>query len=184
VIVSDDGLQHLRLARDIEIAVIDGERRFGNGRCLPAGPLREPVSRLRDVSLCIVNGEPRPGELEMTLAETGLCRVNAPDSYASVGSFRGETVHAVAGIGHPERFFSHLRRLGLKTIGHPFSDHYRFRAPDIRFGDGLPVIMTQKDAVKCERFADDNMWYLAIEAIPDPRVGEEVWRRLKEKQRG
>jgi tetraacyldisaccharide 4'-kinase len=184
VIVSDDGLQHLRLARDIEIAVIDGVRRFGNGRCLPAGPLREPVSRLRDVSLCVVNGEPRQGEVGMTLAETGLCRVNAPDTYASVGSFRGETVHAVAGIGHPDRFFTHLRRLGLKAIEHPFPDHYRFRAADIRFGDGLAVIMTQKDAVKCERFADDNMWYLAIEARPDPRVGDEVWRRLKEKQRG
>ena len=184
VIVSDDGLQHLRLARDIEIAVIDGARRFGNGRCLPAGPLREPVSRLRDVSLRVVNGEPRQGEVGMMLAETGLCRVNAPESYASAGSFRGETVHAVAGIGHPDRFFTHLRRLGLKVIEHPFPDHYRFRAADIRFGDGLAVIMTQKDAVKCERFADDNMWYLAIEARPDPRVGEEVWKRLKEKQRG
>jgi tetraacyldisaccharide 4'-kinase len=184
VIVSDDGLQHLRLARDIEIAVIDGVRRFGNGRCLPAGPLREPVSRLRDVSLRVVNGEPRQGEVGMILAETGLCRVNAPESYASAGSFRGETVHAVAGIGHPDRFFTHLRRLGLKAIEHPFPDHYRFRAADIRFGDGLAVIMTQKDAVKCERFADDNMWYLAIEARPDPRVGEEVWKRLKEKQRG
>ena len=184
VIVSDDGLQHLRLARDIEIAVIDGVRRFGNGRCLPAGPLREPVSRLRDVSLRVVNGEPQQGEVGMTLAETGLCRVNAPDTYASAGSFRGETVHAVAGIGHPDRFFTHLRRLGLKAIEHPFPDHYRFRAADIRFGDGLAVIMTQKDAVKCERFADDNMWYLAIEARPDPRVGEEVWKRLKEKQRG
>ena len=184
VIVSDDGLQHLRLARDIEIAVIDGVRRFGNGRCLPAGPLREPVSRLRDVSLRVVNGEPRPGEVGMTLAETGLCRVNAPESYASAGSFRGETVHAVAGIGHPDRFFTHLRRLGLKAIEHPFPDHYRFRAADIRFGDGLAVIMTQKDAVKCERFADDNMWYLAIEARPDPRVGEEVWKRLKETLRG
>ncbi len=184
VIVSDDGLQHLRLARDIEIAVIDGVRRFGNGRCLPAGPLREPVSRLNDVALRVVNGEPRQGEVGMTLAETGLCRVNAPDTYASAGSFRGETVHAVAGIGHPDRFFTHLRRLGLKAIEHPFPDHYRFRAPDIRFGDGLAVIMTQKDAVKCERFADDNMWYLAIEARPDPRVGEEVWKRLKETLRG
>ena len=184
VIVSDDGLQHLRMARDIEIAVIDGVRRFGNGRCLPAGPLREPVSRLNDVALRVVNGEPRQGEVGMTLAETGLCRVNAPESYASAGSFRGETVHAVAGIGHPDRFFTHLRRLGLKAIEHPFPDHYRFRAADIRFGDGLAVIMTQKDAVKCERFADDNMWYLAIEARPDPRVGEEVWKRLKEKQRG
>jgi tetraacyldisaccharide 4'-kinase len=184
VILSDDGLQHLRLARDIEIAVIDGERRFGNGYCLPAGPLREPVSRLRDVFLRVANGAPEQGELGMTLMETGLCRVNAPDTYATVGSFRGETVHAVAGIGNPARFFAQLRRLGYQVIAHPFPDHYRYRPADIRFNDNLPVIMTQKDAVKCERHARDNVWYLAVEARPDPRVGEEVWRRLKETLRG
>ncbi len=184
VIVSDDGLQHLRLARDIEIAVIDGNRRFGNGYCLPAGPLREPVSRLRDVSLCITNGVAPPGELAMTLAETGLYRVNAPDIHGSIELFAGKTVHALAGIGHPERFFSHLRKLGLKVIEHPFPDHYRFRPADIRFSGNLPVIMTQKDAVKCERFAGDDYWYLAIEARPDARVGDEIWRRLKEKMLG
>lgn len=184
VIVSDDGLQHLRLARDVEIAVIDGLRRFGNGRCLPAGPLREPVSRLNDVALRVVNGAPRPGEVGMSLAETGLCRVNASEAYATVSSFRGETVHAVAGIGHPARFFSALRELGLKIIEHPFPDHYRYRPADLRFGDNQPVIMTQKDAVKCERFAGDNVWYLAVEARPDPRVGDEIWRRLKETRHG
>lgn len=180
VIVSDDGLQHLRLARNIEIAVIDGKRRFGNGYCLPAGPLREPVSRLRDVTLRVTNGSPLPGEMGMELVDTGLCRVNAPDTYATVGSFRGGAIHAVAGIGHPARFFAHLRALGLTIIEHPFPDHYRFRPVDIRFSDNLPVIMTQKDAVKCERFAGDHVWYLAVEAKPDPRVGDEVWRQLKE----
>ncbi|MBI3545514.1 MAG: tetraacyldisaccharide 4'-kinase [Gammaproteobacteria bacterium] len=179
VIISDDGLQHLRLARDIEIAVIDGARRFGNGYCLPAGPLREPLSRLRDVSLRIVNGEAQAGELGMTLTETGLCRVNAPDIYATIGSFRGEAVHAVAGIGNPARFFAYLRQLGLKTLEHAFPDHHRFVARDIRFDDHRPVIMTQKDAVKCERFADDNTWYLAVEAKPDARVGAEILRRLQ-----
>jgi tetraacyldisaccharide 4'-kinase len=184
VILSDDGLQHLRLARDMEIAVIDGARRFGNGHCLPAGPLREPVSRLRDVSLCVTNGTPQAGEFGMTLVETGLCRVNMPESWASVGSIKGETVHAVAGIGNPARFFAQLRRLGLRVIEHPFPDHHRYTARDIRFPDNLPVIMTQKDAVKCERFAGDQAWYLAVEARPDARVGEEVWQRLKEKLRG
>lgn len=184
VIVSDDGLQHLRLARDIEVVVIDGERRFGNGYCLPAGPLREPVRRLRDVALRVVNGEPRAGELGMALTETGLCRVNAPDTRAAADAFRGEAVHAVAGIGHPARFFATLRKLGLEVIGHPFPDHHRFRPGDIRFDDRLPVIMTQKDAVKCERFAGDNVWYLAVEAQPDPRAGDEIWRRLKEVMRG
>lgn len=184
VIISDDGLQHLRLARDIEIAVIDGQRRFGNGYCLPAGPLREPVSRLRDVSLRVVNGEPWADEFKMSLVETGLCRVNAQDIYATITAFRGEVVHAVAGIGHPARFFAYLRQLGLQIIEHAFPDHYRFRAGDIRFGDGLAVIMTQKDAVKCERIADDKTWYLAVEARPEARVGEEVWRRLQEIMHG
>lgn len=184
VIVSDDGLQHLRLARDIEIVVIDGERRFGNGYCLPAGPLREPLSRLRDVSLRVVTGSPREGELGMELKDTGLCRVNLPEAYASSGSFRGKTVHAVAGIGHPARFFAHLRRLGIETIEHPFPDHHRYRAQDICFPDNRPVIMTHKDAVKCERFAGDHVWYLMVDAKPDPRIGEAVWQELKEKWRG
>jgi tetraacyldisaccharide 4'-kinase len=184
VIVSDDGLQHLRLARDIEIAVIDAERRFGNGYCLPAGPLREPVGRLRSVSLCVANGTPGPGEFGMTLVETALCHVNAPDVCVPVEPTPGNTVHAVAGIGNPARFFAHLRRLGWKVIEHPFPDHYRYRPMDIRFSGNLPVIMTQKDAVKCERFAGDNVWYLAIEAKPDPLTGDEVWRRLMERSRG
>ncbi len=184
VIVSDDGLQHLRLARDIEIAVIDGERRFGNGYCLPAGPLREPVNRLQDIPLCIVNGEPQAGELGMMLTETGFCRVNNPGTCAAADAFRGETVHAVAGIGHPGRFFAHLGKLGLGVVAHPFPDHHRFRPEDIRFEDPLPVIMTQKDAVKCEPFAGDNVWYLSVEARPDPHAGDEIWRRLKEVMRG
>jgi tetraacyldisaccharide 4'-kinase len=184
VIVSDDGLQHLRLARDIEIAVIDGARRFGNGYCLPAGPLREPLSRLRGVSLRVATGPPREGELGMQLEDTGLCRVNLPEAYASTGVFRGETVHAVAGIGNPARFFAHLRRLDIEIIEHPFPDHHRFTAQDIRFSDNRPVIMTHKDAVKCERFAGDHVWYLMVEARPDPRIGEAVWQELKEKWRG
>lgn len=184
VVLSDDGLQHLRLARDIEIAVIDGERRFGNGFCLPAGPLREPVSRLRQVDIRVVNGAARPGDFSMNLAETGLCRVNAPALHMPVASLAGKTVHAVAGIGHPGRFFSHLRRLGIEVIEHAFPDHHRFVPQDIRFDDARPVIMTEKDAVKCERFADDGAWYLAVAAQPDPRVGEEVRQHLEEIARG
>lgn len=184
VIVSDDGLQHLRLARDMEIAVIDGARRFGNGYCLPAGPLREPIGRLQEVTFRVTNGDPQAGEYGMTLVETGFCRVSAPESYASAGSFKGETVHAMAGIGNPARFFAHLRRLGVEIIKHPFPDHYRYVPGDIRFPDNRPVIMTQKDAVKCERFAGDHVWYLAVEARPDPRLEEEIWQRLKEKLRG
>lgn len=184
IIVSDDGLQHLRLHRDIEIAVIDGERRFGNNFCLPAGPLREPASRLLDIPIRITNGVPLPGELEMRLETTGFHRVNAPDISMPVDSFQGQSVHAVAGIGNPARFFSHLRRLGIRIIEHDFPDHHRFKTGDIEFNDGLPVIMTRKDAVKCDRFADNNAWYLAIEAKPDSRIGDEIWRRIKENQHG
>jgi len=184
VILSDDGLQHLRLGRDIEIAVIDGERRFGNGFCLPAGPLREPISRLSWVDIRVVNGATRPDDFSMTLAETGLCRVNAPAVQMPVASLAGKTVHAVAGIGHPARFFNHLRRLGIEVIGHAFPDHHWYVPQDIRFDDGLQVIMTEKDAVKCERFAGDGVWYLSVAALPDPRVGEEVRRHLEEKTRG
>jgi len=184
VILSDDGLQHLRLARDIEIAVIDGERRFGNGFCLPAGPLREPISRLNQVDIRVINGAARPGDFSMTLAETGLCRVNAPAVQMPVASLAGKTVHAVAGIGHPGRFFNHLRRLGIEVIEHAFPDHHRYVRQDIRFDDGRQVIMTEKDAVKCEGFAGDGAWYLAVAALPDPRVGEEVRRHLEEKIRG
>jgi tetraacyldisaccharide 4'-kinase len=184
IIVSDDGLQHLRMHRDIEIAVIDGERRFGNNFCLPAGPLREPASRLRDIPIRITNGAPLPGELEMRLEATGFYRVNAPDISLPIDSFQGQSVHAVAGIGNPSRFFSHLRRLGIRIIEHEYPDHHRFKTRDIEFNDGLPIIMTQKDAVKCDRFVDNNAWYLAVEAKPDSRIGDEIWRRIKEKQHG
>ena len=184
VVVSDDGLQHYRLARDIEIAVIDGARRFGNGRCLPAGPLREPVGRLRAVHARMTQGAPAAGEWAMALVERGFHRLDAPEITAAADAFRGRPVHAVAGIGHPARFFQHLRRLGIEAIEHPFPDHHRFRASDIRFADDLEVIMTEKDAVKCERLPEARGWYLAVAARPDPRLGELILRILKERSRG
>jgi tetraacyldisaccharide 4'-kinase len=185
VIVSDDGLQHLRLGRDLEIAVIDGERRFGNGFCLPAGPLREPRSRLQQVDIRVINGvAERTEDFGMRLVETGLYRLDAPAVPVPPASLAGKTVHAVAGIGHPGRFFRHLRRLGIEVIEHAFPDHHRFTPQDIRFDDALPVILTEKDAVKCERFAHDKLWYLAVAARPDPRLGGEIRRLLEEKLRG
>ena len=184
VIISDDGLQHLRLVRDIEIAVIDGERRFGNGLCLPAGPLREPVCRLNRVPLRVTNGKARTGELGMEFVETGFCRVVASAKTMTMGDFKERQVHAVAGIGHPARFFAQLRRLGFDVIEHSFPDHHRFTPEDIAFDDNKPVIMTQKDAVKCESFATDRHWCLSVEARLDPVFGERVWQLLEEKRRG
>lgn len=180
LIVSDDGLQHYRLGRDIEIVVIDGARRFGNGLCLPAGPLREPVTRLKSVDLRVANGQPRKGELGMSLTLAGFYNLAQPGQHGSAEQFRTTPVHAVAGIGNPERFFATLRGLGLNVIPHPFPDHHAFQAGELEFGDKLPLILTEKDAVKCERFADARCWVLAVEAQPDVLLGEQVLQRLKE----
>jgi tetraacyldisaccharide 4'-kinase len=184
VIVSDDGLQHYRLCRDLEIAVIDSTRRFGNRLCLPAGPLREPISRLRSVSLRVANGVPEAGELGMALVPTGFYNLANKAQRALADQFRAGPVHAVAGIGNPERFFSSLRGLGLKVIPHPFPDHHGFQSGDLEFGDDLPVILTEKDAVKCESFANARCWVLAVEARPDASLSEQILQRLKEVIRG
>lgn len=185
VIVSDDGLQHLRLARDIEIVVIDGERRFGNGRCLPAGPLREPPTRARQADIVLVHGANTGEEWGMRLQPRGLHAV-AGGMEVTADALRRTRVHAVAGIGHPERFFRALERQGLSIIRHAYPDHHAFAAADIRFNDGLPVIMTEKDAVKCRRWveADESYWYLAVDAEPDARLGPWLTKRLAERARG
>jgi tetraacyldisaccharide 4'-kinase len=181
VIVSDDGLQHLRLARDCAIVVIDGTRGFGNGRMLPAGPLREPVSHVADADIIVINGvaehsslrrvglsiEAGPIEaraLQMTLLPgdavrlDGGCTQHGREPSRSLEAFRGRSVHAVAGIGNPARFFRDLRARGLDVIEHAFPDHHPFAAQDLSFGDDLPVLMTEKDAVKCASFADPRLW--------------------------
>lgn len=164
IVVSDDGLQHLALGRDIEIAVVDGVRRYGNGRCLPAGPLREPVRRLGSVDIVVSNGLASRGEFAMKYLPLPLRGLRDESVTCSLDDLHGEEVHAVAGVGNPERFFQTLRAHGLRLQRHPFPDHYAFKADDIRFGDGVPVIMTEKDAVKCRRFAGPEHWYLPIEA--------------------
>ncbi len=184
VVVSDDGLQHYALARDVEIAVIDGNRRFGNGHCLPAGPLREPIGRLRQVHARVTNGRPDIDEFGMEFAEICFRRVASPNVERPVNAFAGQRVRAIAGIGDPERFFEQLRRLEIEPLEHPFPDHHRFQPGDVRFEDQIAVIMTEKDAVKCEPFVDDRHWYLAVEARPEPNFGAFVLNLLEEKTRG
>jgi len=181
VIIADDGLQHYQLGRDLEIVVIDGQRRFGNGRCIPAGPLRETTRRLISVDFIVVNnGFTLEREYSMKIRPGELYRVNNPamiidkDSKASV-----KIVHAVAGIGNPPQFFALLRTMGLNVIEHSFADHYEFRPADIVFNDEFPVIMTEKDAVKCRRFASDNTWYLEIESSIDNNFNDKLLARLK-----
>ena len=180
LIVSDDGLQHYRLGRDLEIAVIDGVRRFGNGLCLPSGPLREPVSRLNSVALRVANGRPREGELGMQLSPTHFYNLAQPSQQTSAEQFHATSVHAVAGIGNPERFFESLRAFGLRVLPHAFPDHHAFEVNELEFGDNLPVILTEKDAVKCQHFAKPHFWVLAVDAQPEVRLGEKILQRLKE----
>ena len=180
VILSDDGLQHLRLARDAEIVVVDGVRRHGNGRCLPAGPLREPLGRLASVDLVVVNGDATPGELEMQLVPGDVVSLVDPHATRPLDSFCGAPVHAVCAIGHAERFFRTLASHGVVPVRHPFPDHHPFSAAEIRFDDDAPVLMTEKDAVKCERFADARHWYLPVEAV----LSSELEARLLEVLRG
>ncbi len=169
IILCDDGLQHYALRRDIEILVIDGVRRFGNGFCLPAGPLREPAGRQQTVDFVVSNGaSARPDEIAMTYRGDTLVALAEPTRKETLADWQGRTVHAVAGVGNPARFFERLEKAGLEVIRHPFPDHHAFRPADLDFGDDLPVIMTEKDAVKCARFATDNHWQLPIEAqLPD-----------------
>lgn len=165
VIVSDDGLQHYALGRDCELVVIDGDRRFGNGWLLPAGPLRETPSRLKSADAVIVNGG-RPlleGALGMRLeAKTAVALRGG--SVRPLRSFAGRSVHAVAGIGHPERFFNMLRSHGIEVTGRAFDDHARLTPADLEFGDDRPVLMTEKDAVKCSGFSGTQHWYVPVNA--------------------
>ena len=172
-VIADDGLQHVRLARDCEIAVIDGTRGFGNGWLLPAGPLREPASRLAGLDAIVVNGAVRPSviaparnclTLEMTLASSQVLPLSAAGKARPLESFRNERVHAVAGIGNPARFFADLRAHGIDVIEHPFADHHAFTAADLRFDDEMPRLMTEKDAVKCHAFANSRMGYVPVNA--------------------
>ena len=168
VIVSDDGLQHYALARDCEVVVIDGDRRFGNGWLLPAGPLRETRSRLAVADAIVVNGGRAllDGALSMRLeAKTAVAL--SGDREVPLRAFAGTQVHAVAGIGNPERFFNMLRAHGIGVLGHPLPDHARIKLRDIQFPDEKPVLMTEKDAVKCRTVADARHWYVPVSASFD-----------------
>jgi tetraacyldisaccharide 4'-kinase len=174
IVLSDDGLQHLRLMRDCEIVVIDGHRGFGNGCLLPRGPLRESTGRLRRVNAVVVNGPLRNGfalprfvtgtAFAMRMSPGDARPVSGAGALRALSSFRGAGVHAVAAIGNPQRFFDMLRESGLNLYEHPMPDHHPFKPGDLNFGDDLPVLMTEKDAVKCAAFADARCWYVPVTA--------------------
>ena len=180
LIISDDGLQHYRLQRDVEIAVIDGVRRFGNGLLLPAGPLREPLSRLREVDALVFNGgTPDTAEgIAMSLHGTRFHNLLDPNLTRSAADFDGLKVHALAGIGHPQRFFRHLQQLGLQPETHAFPDHHCYTGAEITPKGADAILMTEKDAVKCAAFATGNHWVLQVDAQVAPPLLNLITEKL------
>ena len=201
VLICDDGLQHYALQRDLEICVIDGVRGFGNGALLPAGPLREPITRLGSVDAIVINGSTVPGhrdpDLElnlnlnlkndaptysMILGNESLVRVRDGEQISiaqGLGEFVSKSILAIAGTGNPSRFFQHLSTLGFKAARtQAFPDHHPFVASDFANKDAQIILMTEKDAVKCKAFADDRMWFMRVDAILPDAFGEFVIKRL------
>lgn len=185
LVLADDGLQHHRLGRDVEICVVDGERRLGNGHLLPAGPLREPASRLAEVDFVVINGgTPASGEIAMALEGGTAVNMHDPSLEAPLSDFAGRPAHAVAGIGNPARFFASLAAWGIAVHGHPFADHHAFTRDDFTFADGCPVLMTDKDAVKCRSFARPNWWRVPVRAVLAESFYDAVAARIRNQNAG
>jgi tetraacyldisaccharide 4'-kinase len=180
VVLCDDGLQHYRLQRDFEIVVIDGERRFGNGHLLPAGPLREPTARLTSVDAVVINGGDivNNNQYFMRLSGDVFYQLNDPAKTATAADFKELRLHAVAGIGHPQRFFDHLKALNLDVIPHAFPDHHPYLPDDLNFNDCDALLLTEKDAVKCTPFADEKYWVLRVDAQIDSALIEHLLRKI------
>ncbi len=178
LILSDDGLQHYALGRDIEIAVLDGQHRLGNGFCLPAGPLRESARVLERVDFVVVNGGPaQAGEYSFQLKPLEIYNLAEPSQKWPLPLAQSARIHAIAGIGFPQRFFDSLQALGFEPIPHAFPDHYEFSRHDIDYAD-FPIIMTAKDAVKCQSFADQRHWCLVVNAEVDQSLLDALAARL------
>lgn len=208
IVISDDGLQHYALGRDMEIAVVDSARKWGNGFCLPAGPLREPVSRLNTVDFIVFNSgnqdislpcsssgsvqdagkstqraQAMETAIVMRLTPFDFCQVINPHKTRMISDFKNKTIHAVAGIGNPQRFFDSLRAMGLMIIEHPFADHYQFQFKDFSFApEETIIVMTEKDAVKCEVFADARFWYLPVRATLPEDFGIQILNKMNRRR--
>jgi tetraacyldisaccharide 4'-kinase len=185
VLISDDGLQHYHLARDFEIVVVDASRQFGNRLLLPAGPLREPVSRLNTVDAAVVNGGEVPQlpvtAFAMQLGGSEFLNLVDPSKRMAAGQFGNMKLHAAAGIGDPERFFSYLRSLGLSFTPHAFPDHHVFTRSDLEFAGANAVLMTEKDAIKCSCFAREIWWALPVDAQIDSALVDLVIQKINPK---
>ncbi len=180
IVISDDGLQHYSLKRDIEVLVIDGIRRFGNGYCLPAGPLRECVTRKDEVDCKVTNGVAAQGEYAMSYTGLNIVNLNSQET-RPLSELAENTIKAVAGIGNPDRFFNFLRAQGLRLETKAFPDHYLYHEDSIKEDDDTIVLMTEKDAVKCQRFAKSNWWYVPINVTLPNEFGLEILNLLEKK---
>lgn len=187
VVICDDGLQHYALARSVEIAVVDGQRGLGSGWLMPAGPLREPASRLQSIDLVVINGRHalRPGILPASAVTMSLAAGpwqpvtadhDAGQSSAGVPP-PGSAIHAIAGIGHPPRFFAMLAEQGFRVMPHAFPDHHAYHSEDLRFSPPAPLVMTEKDAVKCAGIAPPDSWYVPVQAI----LPDSFWQALDQR---
>ena len=178
IVLSDDGLQHYAMQRNLEIAVIDEDRGLGNGWCLPAGPLRELPGRLHEVDI-VVKHSANPAA-EMHLQGQTLHHL-ITQQQIEITTLKGKTVHAVAGIGAPNRFFRQLENAGVKVIPHAFPDHHLYQQHDLAFNDDLPIIMTEKDAVKCTQLckATNAVYYLPVKACLADSVAKNILNQIK-----
>lgn len=170
LILCDDGLQHYRLARDLELVLVDAARGLGNGRCLPAGPLREPAERLQSVDAVLFNGAfvDTPAAYALQLQPSVLVNLATSQQVGLEHFPAGQAVHALAGIGNPQRFFNTLEALNWHPLAHAFADHAVYSAEALQFEPPMPLLMTEKDAVKCRSFAQPDWWYLAVDAQLSP----------------
>jgi tetraacyldisaccharide 4'-kinase len=195
LVIADDGLQHYALARDYEICVVDGALGLGNGKLLPAGPLREPVSRIGEVDQVLINGRLRDRQEAMQTAMQNAIEFRLVAQHASrlngsvtrpIDRFAGTTVHAVAAIGNPGRFFDMLRGHGMQVIEHPYPDHAPLSAGELDFADNFDILMTEKDAVKFPRQVSDRFWYVPVDVQMDTVVAapwlEQIESRMRNEQ--
>ncbi len=185
IVISDDGLQHYKLNRDIEIAMIDGIRGLGNGLCVPAGPLRESESRLKNVDLIVSSSLPWSNRefaanYLMEYKPIKWVRVYDEQSYSFKNWPLSKTVHVLTGIGNPSQFFNIITDEGFRIIKHPFPDHYNFSKDDLIFDDDYPIIMTEKDAVRCKDISISNLWYLEVEVEISDEFVQIVVDKIKE----
>ncbi len=179
VVISDDGLQHYKLQRDFEIAVVDGSRSFENGWLLPAGPLREPASRLKTVDAVVCHGcKPELDAFSMQLEGRVFHNLLDPTKTAQATAFAEKSICAIAGIGNPARFFQQLSGLGLKFASQSFPDHHAFRRADLQNIKADAILMTEKDAVKCVAFAEAHWWYLPVNAVVDEALVTRITNQI------